>query len=202
METLTDDIAALGGQGPVAMSRQLLAGHLRHLAKLDLVVAKSGYGHRTLPEGQVFGAAAHESLNSVVAYVVEVSLRADKPHMHRVTGAIHCNLSVNPLTLEAQVQRSVVMGLGMLLDGAEFMLVDGEVQQRNVDTYRVPRISGAPTVKIHIVPSMGSPKGVGDPVLPPIAPALASAMRRLTSEPARATTEECLSDGRDVEISG
>lgn len=186
METLLDEIAASSGQDPVAMRRHLLAAHPRHLAALDLAVEKSGYGLRSLPEGRAFGIAMHESFSSIVAYVVEVSMRAGRPQVHRVTGAIHCNMAVNPLSVEAQVQGSVVMGLGMLLRGAEITLVDGEVQQRNFDTYRVPRISDVPEVDVHIVPSMDAPTGAGEPGLPPIAPAIANAMRRLTGEPVRA----------------
>ena len=113
-------------------------------------------------------------------------MSAGKPQVHRVTGAIHCNMAVNPLSVEAQVQGSVVMGLGMFLEGAEITLIDGHVQQRNFDTYRVPRITDTPEVKVYIVPSMDAPTGAGEPGLPPIAPAVANAMSTLTGQPVRA----------------
>lgn len=130
----------------------------------------------------------HESFGSVVAHVVEVSLEGGRPKVHRVTSAIHCNLAVNPLSVEAQVQGATLMGIGTTLEGAEITLKDGEVQS-NFDTYKVARITDMPAIDVHIVPSDDNPTGVGEPGLPPIAPAIAPAIAKavfaLTGEPVR-----------------
>ncbi|MCY3828577.1 MAG: molybdopterin-dependent oxidoreductase, partial [Rhodospirillaceae bacterium] len=104
METLIDRIAREAGRDPVALRRDLLKKHPRHLAALDLAVRKSGYGTKSLPAGRAWGTAVHESFRSVVAHVVELSIEDDAPKLHRVTSAIHCNLAVNPRSVEAQIE--------------------------------------------------------------------------------------------------
>lgn len=183
METLVDRVAREAGRDPVELRRTLLAAHPRHLAALDLAVAKSGYGARPLPPGRARGVAVHESFNSVVAHVAEVSVEGNRPKVHRVTSAIHCNLAVNPRSVEAQVQGAALMGIGMLIDGAEITLSDGQVRQSNFHDYRVPRMTDMPPMDVHIVPSGDPPTGVGEPGLPPMAPAIANAVYALTGEP-------------------
>ena len=183
METLIDRIAREGNQDPVALRRKLLAGHPRHLAALDLAVEKSGYGVKPLPSGQAWGVAVHESFNSVVAHVVELSIEGGRPKLHQVTSAIHCNLAVNPRSVEAQVQGAALMAIGMTLDGAEITLRDGQVRQSNFHDYIVPRMPDMPPIDVHIVPSGDPPTGVGEPGLPPMAPAIANAIHALTGNP-------------------
>ena len=183
METLIDRIARETGQDPVGLRRTLLAGHPRHLAALDLAVAKSGYGVRALPPGRAWGVAVHESFNSVVAHVVELSIEGGRPKVHQVTSAIHCNLAVNPRSVEAQVQGAALMGIGTMLDGAEITLSEGQVRQSNFHDYLVPRMPDMPPMDVHIVPSGDPPTGVGEPGLPPMAPAVANAIYALTGEP-------------------
>ena len=182
METLVDELARAGKLDPVAYRRQLLAKHARHLAALDLAVAKSGYGKATLAKGRAWGVAVHESFNTVVAYVVEVSMKGGRPVLHRVTAGVHCNLAVNPRTIEAQVQGALVMGIGMTLPGAAITLKNGEVEQSNGHDYRVPIHVDAPPVDLHIVPSADPPTGMGECGVPPIAPAIANAVAALTGK--------------------
>ncbi len=182
METLVDELARAGRLDPVAYRRQLLARHKRHLAALDLAVAKSGYGKTTLAKGRAWGVAVHESFNTVVAYVVEVSMTGGRPVLHRVTAGVHCNLAVNPRTIEAQVQGALVMGIGMTLPGAAITLKNGEVEQSNWHDYRVPIHVDAPAVDLHIVPSADPPTGMGECGVPPIAPAIANAVAALTGK--------------------
>ena len=183
METLIDRIAREGKQDPVALRRKLLARHPRHLAALDLAVEKSGYGVKALPAERAWGVAVHESFNSVVAHVVDLSIEGGRPKLHQVTSAIHCNLAVNPRSVEAQVQGAALMAIGMTLDGAEITLRDGEVRQSNFHDYIVPRMPDMPPIDVHIVPSGDPPTGVGEPGLPPMAPAIANAILALTGEP-------------------
>lgn len=185
METLIDEIARAGDRDPVALRRTLLAKHPRHLAALDLVVEKSGYGTKSLPEGHAIGVAMHESFGSVVAHAVELSIEGGRPDIHHITSAIHCNLVVNPRSVIAQVEGSVSMAIGTILEGSEITLREGRVQQSNFNDYIVARMPDMPSIDVHIVPSGDPPTGVGEPGLPPTAPAIANAIFALTGTPVR-----------------
>lgn len=183
METLIDEAAHVAGQDPVAYRKGLIGKeHPRHLAVLDLAVEKSGYGKKKLPKGHAFGVAVHESFNTVVAYVVEASVQKGKPVLHHVTGAIHCNRAVNPMTIEAQAQGAIAMALGTTLPGAAITFKDGKVEQSNFHQYTVARMSDMPAIDLHIVPSEDPPTGMGEPGLPPLAPAFANALFKLTGK--------------------
>lgn len=184
METLIDQIAVETEQDPVALRRKLLADKPRELLTLDLAIEQSGYGS-TLPDGHAWGLAIHKSFDSVIAHVVDVSIEDSKPRVHKVTSAVHCNLAVNPTSVEAQIQGSILMGLGTILPGAEITVKDGKVQQSNFHDYIVARMPNMPEVDVHIVPSNEPPTGVGEPGLPPIAPAIANALYALTGKPIR-----------------
>jgi isoquinoline 1-oxidoreductase subunit beta len=188
METLIDEIAVATKQDPVAYRMKLMdaAKSARHRAVLQLAVDKSGYGKKKLPAGTAWGVAVHESFESVVAYVVEARIAGNgkerKPVLTKVTAGVHCNFCVNPKTVEAQVQGSVVMALGTTLPGEAITLKDGVVEQSNFHQYTVARLPDAPVVDVHIVPSNDPPKGMGEPGLPPLAPAFANAIARLTGQ--------------------
>ena len=183
METLIDEAAQAAGADPVAYRKQLIGkDHPRHIAALDLAVEKSGYGKKTLPAGHAWGVAVHQSFGTVVAYVVEASVEKGVPKLHRVTGAIHCNRAVNPMSIEAQAQGAILMGLGTTLPGAAITLKDGVVDQQNFSEYTVARMPDMPKVEIHIVPSNDPPTGMGEPGLPPLAPAFANAIAKLTGK--------------------
>ena len=183
METLIDEAAHVANMDPVAYRKKLIgAKHVRHLAALDLAVAKSGYGKKKLASGRAFGVAMHESFNSVVAYVVEASVSDGVPKLHNVTAGVHCNLAVNPLTIEAQVQGAVLMALGTTLAGAAITFKDGAVEQQNFGDYTVARMPDMPHVEVFIVASGDAPTGMGEPGLPPLAPAFANALFKLTGK--------------------
>ena len=159
--------------------------HPRHRAALQLAVDKSGYGQRKLPVGHAWGVAVHEAFRSVVAYVVEASIEDGRPVLHRATAGVHCKLAVNPLGVAAQVEGAAMMGLSMCLPGSAITFKDGEVEQRNFDDFTVARITETPAFDVHIVPSPEPPTGMGEPGLPPLAPAFANALARLTGKPFR-----------------
>ncbi|UVL86620.1 xanthine dehydrogenase family protein molybdopterin-binding subunit [Pseudomonas sp. B21-028] len=186
METLIDEIARTTRQDPVAYRMKLFADQSpRHRAALQLAVDKSGYGKAQLPEGRAWGVAVHESFSSVVAYVVQASVQNGRPVLHQVTAGVHCNLAVNPRSVEAQVQGAALMGLSMCLPGGAVTLKDGVVQQSNFADFSVPRITDTPEFSIHIVPSADPPTGMGEPGLPALAPAFANAVASLTGKPLR-----------------
>ncbi|MDD2546737.1 MAG: xanthine dehydrogenase family protein molybdopterin-binding subunit [Burkholderiaceae bacterium] len=185
-ETLIDDIARATQQDPVAYRLRLFGAHnLRHSAALQLAVDKSGYGKRKLPAGRAWGVAVHESFETVVAYVVEASLKNGQPVLHKATAGVHCNLAINPRSIEAQIQGAAIMGLSMCLPGGAITLKDGVVEQSNFGDFAVPRITDAPAFAVHIVPSADAPTGMGEPGLPPLAPAFANALALLTGKPLR-----------------
>jgi isoquinoline 1-oxidoreductase beta subunit len=186
METLIDEIARATKQDPVAYRMDLFGDkHPRHRAALQLAVDKSGYGRTSLAAGRAWGVAVHESFDSVVAYVVEASVKEGQPVLHRVTAGVHCNLAVNPRGVEAQVQGAAIMGLSMCLPGSAITLKDGVVEQGNFGDFTVARISDIPEFDVHVVPSAEPPTGMGEPGLPPLAPAFANAIARLTGKPLR-----------------
>jgi len=181
METLIDEVARASSQDPVALRLKLMEGkHPRHEAALKLAVAKSGYGQRKLPAGRAWGVAVHESFGTVVAYVVEASVAKGVPKLHAVTAGVHCNLAVNPLSVEAQIQGAALMGLSTCLPGNAITLKDGVVEQNNFGEYRVARLTDMPRIAVHVVPSADPPTGLGEPGLPPLAPAFANAIARAT----------------------
>ncbi len=183
METLLDEIAVATQQDPVAYRLKLMGDkHPRHKAALQLAVDKSGYGKKSLAAGRAWGVAVHESFQSVVAYVVEASVQNGTPKLHSVTAGVHCNLAVNPKSVEAQVQGAAVMGLSMCLPGAAITLKDGVVEQSNFGDFPVPRITDMPRISVHIVPSADAPTGMGEPGLPALAPAFANAVARITGK--------------------
>ncbi|MGL5001821.1 MAG: molybdopterin cofactor-binding domain-containing protein, partial [Casimicrobium sp.] len=157
----------------------------RHKAALQLAVDKSGYGKKKLAAGMHWGVAMHESFESVVAFVLEAGVKDGKPVIGDVTAAVHCNFCVNPRTVEAQVQGSALMALATTMDNHAITFKDGVVQQNNFHDFPMPRITDMPKIAVHIVPSNDPPKGIGEPGLPPFAPALANALRRATGKPLR-----------------
>ncbi len=186
METLIDEVARTTKQDPVAYRLALMGDkHPRHKAALQLAVAQSGYGKKKLAAGRAWGVAVHESFESVVAYVVEASVKDGTPKLHSITAGVHCNLVVNPKSVEAQVQGAALMGLGTCLPGAAITLKDGVVEQSNFGDYAVARITDMPQVTVHIVPSADPPKGMGEPGLPPLAPAFANAIAQITGKTPR-----------------
>ncbi|PTT87326.1 carbon monoxide dehydrogenase [Pelomonas sp. HMWF004] len=190
METLIDEIAVATKQDPVAYRLKLMAGNVkadRHRAALQAAVDKSGYGKRKLKAGQAWGVAVHESFESVVAYVVVASMKGKgkerQPVLQEVHAGVHCNLCVNPRAVETQVQGAAIMALGTTMPTHRISLKDGVVEQGNFQDVAMPRMPDTPkAMTVSIVPSNDPPKGMGEPGLPPLAPALANAVARLTGQ--------------------
>ncbi len=183
-ETFLDELAHAGGRDPVDFRRTLLKNHPRHLGVLELAAQKAGWG-QPLPPGRARGVAVHESFNSFVAQVAEVSLGPDGlPKVERVVCAVDCGIAINPDVIRAQMEGGLGYGLGGAL-WSDITLVQGRVQQSNFDTYRPLRIEEMPEVEVHIVPSAAAPTGVGEPGVPPIAPAVANALFHLTGRRVR-----------------
>ena len=174
-ECFLDELAQAGGRDPLELRRELLAHHPRHRTVLDLAAAKAGWGE-TLPAGRGRGIAVHESFHSFVAQVVEVTVAANgRLHVDRVVAAVDCGIAVTPDVIRAQVEGAIAFGLSAALFG-EITLKDGAAEQSNFHDYRCLRHSEMPVVEVHIVPSTEAPTGIGEPGVPPVAPALCNAI--------------------------
>jgi isoquinoline 1-oxidoreductase subunit beta len=182
-ESFIDELAHAAQTDPLEFRRRALAQAPRYLAVLNLAAEKAGWG-AALPAGRARGIALHESFGSVVAQVVEVSLNKGEPRVHRVVCAIDCGTVVNPGIVAQQVESSVVFGLTAALYG-RVDIVQGQVQQTNFSSYRMLSLAQSPVVQTFIVPSTLAPTGVGEPALPPLAPALANALFTLSGQRAR-----------------
>ncbi|TFW16521.1 xanthine dehydrogenase family protein molybdopterin-binding subunit [Massilia arenosa] len=176
-EAFIDELAQAAGQDPVAFRRALLQGHPRHLRVLNAAIARAGEA----PEGRAHGVAIHQSYGSVVAQVAEVSVADKQIRVHRVVCAIDCGLAINPNLVRQQMESSVVFGLSAALAG-EITFENGRVQQTNFGDYPVLRMSEVPEVETIILPSADAPEGVGEPAVPPVAPAVAAALFKLTGQ--------------------
>ncbi|MDO8776887.1 MAG: xanthine dehydrogenase family protein molybdopterin-binding subunit [Burkholderiaceae bacterium] len=183
-ESFMDELAYAAQSDPVEFRRQLLKEAPRYLAVLDLAAAKANWGS-AMPAGRARGVALHASFGSIVAQVAEVSLEDGKPRVHRVVCAVDCGTVVNPDTVKQQMQSSVVFALSAALYG-QVDIVDGVVQQTNFPTYPVLKLMQTPVVDVHIVDSQRAPSGVGEPGVPPLAPAVANALFLLTKSRSRA----------------
>jgi isoquinoline 1-oxidoreductase beta subunit len=126
----------------------------------------------------------HFFSDTVIAEVAEVSVVQGRVRVHRVVCAVDCGLVVNPDGVRAQIMGGVTFGLSAALFGA-ITVEKGAIAQGNFDGYRVLRMNEAPSVEVHLVPSTDSPKGVGEPGVPPIAPAVANAIFAATGKRVR-----------------
>jgi isoquinoline 1-oxidoreductase beta subunit len=182
-EVFFDELAAAAGKDPVELRRELLKSHPRHLGVLNLAAEKAGWG-TPLPAGRGRGVAVHESFGSFVAEVAEVTVRDDGTFsVDRVVCAVDCGIAVNPDVVRAQMEGGIGYGLSAALREAITLGAGGAVEQSNFTSYMPLRITDMPVVEVHIVPSAAPPSGVGEPGLPPLAPAVANAIRSVTGKP-------------------
>ncbi len=179
-EGFIDELAFETKQDPLEFRRAWLKDAPRYLAVLNLAADKAAWGSK-LPAGRAHGIALHESFGSIVAQVAEVSLADGKPRVHRVVCAIDCGTVVNPNTVAQQMESAIVFGLTAALYG-KIDIKDGVVQQTNFNDYPMLKLAEAPVVHTFIVPSTRAPNGVGEPGLPPLAPAVANALFALTQK--------------------
>lgn len=188
-ETFIDEVAAAAGQDPVAFRLALLEHHPRHAGVLKLAADKAGWG-TPLAKGangdrRARGVAVHESFGTYVAQVAEVTVKADgSVVVDRIVCAVDCGIAINPDNVRSQVEGCVGFALSAALQGA-ITLKEGVVDQSNFHDYAPIRINQMPKVDVHIVASAEKPTGVGEPGVPPVAPAVANAIAAATGKYAR-----------------
>lgn len=175
IESFIDELAHAAKADPLAFRLKMLDKEPRLRAVLETAAAKAGWG-KPLPAGVKRGIAAAESFGSYVAQVAEVSVGKDgTPKVHRVVAAVDCGQTVNPQTIERQIESAICYGLSAALYG-KITFKDGKVEQTNFHDYPVVRMSEMPKVEVHIRISDEAPGGVGEPGTPPIAPAVCNAI--------------------------
>jgi isoquinoline 1-oxidoreductase subunit beta len=182
-ECFIDEMAHAAGADPYRYRRRLLANSPKNLAVLDAAASKAGWDSPP-PQGVFRGIAVNEACGSYCAQVVEASVVKGEVCLHRVVAAIDPGHVVNPLSVEMQVQGAIVYALTAALYG-EITIKDGAAEQSNFDSYEMLRMADAPRVETVIVPSGGFWGGVGEPPVPPLAPALCNAIFAATGKRVR-----------------
>ncbi len=181
IETMIDELAAKTNKDPVEMRMQLLEKHPRWQGVLKLAAEKAGWGKK-LPAGTGMGVAVHESFKTFVAHVAQVTVKDGRISVDKVVCAVDCGVPVNPDVIAAQMEGGIGFGLSPTLMSAITLGDGGMVEQSNFHNYQVLRINQMPEVEVHIVPSTEAPTGVGEPGVPPIAPAVANAVAAATGQ--------------------
>jgi len=195
-ECFIDELATAAGKDALAYRLHLLARDedikffdatwrtARMRAALQLAADKAGWG-KPLPARHCQGIACFGCFGTYMAQVVELSMDGDKPRIHRVVGAIDCGQVVNPNIVEQQIQGGVIYGLTNALH-ARITIEKGRVVQGNFDDYAPIRMNEIPKVEGYFVESTEAPSGVGEPPIPPLAPAICNALYAATKQRVRA----------------
>jgi isoquinoline 1-oxidoreductase beta subunit len=181
VEAFFDEVAHAGGKDPYELRRSLLGKQPRMRAVLEMAAQKANWGSK-LPAGVGRGIAAHFSFDSYVAQVIEASVeKGGAVRVHRVVCAVDCGRVINPDIVKAQMEGGIIFGLTAALK-TEITLKDGRVEQTNFHDYQMLRMFESPQIEVHIVPSTENPTGVGEPGVPPVAPALTNAIFAATGK--------------------
>ncbi|HEY6368977.1 MAG TPA: molybdopterin cofactor-binding domain-containing protein [Candidatus Sulfotelmatobacter sp.] len=141
---------------------------------LELAAEKAGWG-TPLPKGRGRGIAAFCSFGSYFAEVGEVTVKGSDFKIDRIVAAVDCGQIVNPESVRSQTEGAIIYGLSAALKN-EITIKNGAVEQTNFDGYDPIRISEAPPIEVYLVINREEPGGMGEPGLPPIAPAVANAI--------------------------
>jgi isoquinoline 1-oxidoreductase beta subunit len=182
VEVMMDELAHAAGKDPVEFRLALLEKHPRHAAVLRLAAEKAGWSGASPAAGKGRGVAVHESFNSYVAMIADVDVSGTgEIKVERVTVAVDCGIAVNPDVVRAQMEGGVGYALGAALRN-KITLKDGVVEQANFDSYEPLRLPDMPAVEVYIVPSSADPTGVGEPGVPPLAPAVSNAIFAATGK--------------------
>ncbi len=186
VESFVDEMAAATKQDPVEFRRKMLTNNPRALAVLNLAAEKAGWGEK-LPSGRGRGVSLQSAFGSYLAHVLDIEITKDEVKLLRSVIAVDCGITINPDTVEAQMQGGVIFGLSSAMYN-QVTFTDGAVDQTNFDMYRALRINEVPKIEIHRIESLENPGGVGEAGTAAAAGALANAIfaasgRRIRSLP-------------------
>jgi CO/xanthine dehydrogenase Mo-binding subunit len=187
-ECYFDELCHAAELDPYGARRDLLRKHPRLLGVLDLAALKAGWGTPP-PRGTGRGIAVHESFHSYCAQVIEASVEGNRVIVHRVVVALDCGRIVNPQLVAQQAESAVIFGLSAALK-QQITFAKGRVQETNFHTYRSLRMFECPVIETHVVPSTEDPSGLGEPGVPPVAPALCNAIFAATGKRIRSLPVE------------
>jgi isoquinoline 1-oxidoreductase subunit beta len=191
-ESFIDELAAAAGKDPLEYRLHMLAQdkdiqyftttwHTQRMrGVLQLAADRAGWG-KPLPAGRYRGIACFGCFSSYMAEVAEISMESDLPRVHRVVAAVDCGQVVNPSIMEQQIQGGIVYALSNALR-AKITIEKGQVVQGNFDDYAPLRMEETPAVEVYAVPSLEAPTGIGEPSVPPLAPALCNAIYAATKK--------------------
>jgi isoquinoline 1-oxidoreductase beta subunit len=187
-ESVMDELAKLAGQEPLEYRLKFLGESPRHKAVLEQAARQAGWGN-PLPEGRGRGIGINDwfpldvdEAKTVVAQVAEVSVsKRGKLKVERVDCVVDCGLAVNPDSVRAQMEGSIIMGMSATLF-EQVTLEDGRVVQSNFDDYRIARMRDIPEINVSIVKSDSAPTGTGEPGTSPIVPAITNAIFAATGK--------------------
>jgi isoquinoline 1-oxidoreductase beta subunit len=182
LESFIDELAHAASKDPVELRRLLLKGHADWLHVLETVAQKANWG-KAMPKGTAQGIAIHECYGSIVGEVAEVEVsRRGEVRVERVVCAVDCGHVVNPLTVEMQMEGGIVYGLTAALYG-QITIENGHVAEGNFDNYQMLRVNQMPEVETHLALTGGTKwGGIGEPGVPPIAPAVCNAIFKITGK--------------------
>jgi isoquinoline 1-oxidoreductase beta subunit len=182
-ESFVDELAAAAGKDPLAYRLSMLDKQPRIANVLKLATDKAGWG-KPLPAGRARGIAIMEGYDTYMAQVAEISIEGSGVRVHRVTVAADLGRMVNPDTVEAQIQSSVIFGMGSAIM-QEITIDKGRVQQSTFKEFPIVRMDEAPQIDIILVESTEKPGGIGEPAVALVAPAIANAVATLTGKRVR-----------------
>lgn len=179
-ESFTDELAHAANADPLAFRLETLADAPRFTKVLQTLAKKSNY-HQKLPENQAIGIAIARSFSTIVAHAVTVSKKGKGVKIEKVVSVIDCGMTVNPDNIKAQTEGNIAMGITAAIKNG-ITLKAGVAEQSNFHQYNIMRIDEIPKIEVHIMDNQEAPGGVGEPGLPPIAPALCNAIFNLTGK--------------------
>jgi isoquinoline 1-oxidoreductase subunit beta len=184
-ESFMDELAVSQKKDSLTFRRALLEKQPRYLKVLNLVAQEARFGFP--PKGRFHGLAVMEGYGTYMAQIAEIGIEDGKVKVHRIYCAADCGMQVNPDTVLAQIESSVIFGLSALMWG-EINIQGGRVQQTNFDSYRVARMNEIPRIDTYVIDSEEAPGGIGEPATALVAPAVCNAIytatgRRLRSLP-------------------
>lgn len=173
-ESFIDELAHKSGQDPLTYRLGLLSSAPRHAAVLKAAADNAGW-YTGVRAGRAMGCAVHESFGTIVAHVAEVSVQDGRVRVHRVSSAVDCGEAINPDNIESQIESAIIYGMTAALYG-EITVENGAVVQGNFPDYEMVRMDEVPDINVQIIESGAPLGGMGEPGLPPIAPAMTNAL--------------------------
>jgi isoquinoline 1-oxidoreductase subunit beta len=180
VECFIDELASAAKKDPLAFRLALLKGNPRAQKVLQVAAEKAGWG-KSLPKGRGLGIAQHHCFGTYVAQAADVSVddKTGALKVNRVVAAVDCGMAVNPDTTLAQIEGAIVIALSTVFK-EEVRFANGGVKSANFDDYGVIRLSQVPDIEVHLINSKEKLGGIGEPGVPPTAPAVANAVFQAT----------------------